>query len=402
MDSRLLAGFLTLAALTGCDDTDAGRAPTGDLANDELDAPEPTTQAVSNAQVRPVIFIPSGASISASERGVLDNAMGDVRSWYSQELGRVGRDIRWADDYIIVEGEHDAAHYLAPNRMGDAVVEVETAIGSSVWTSGHIEFILGVDFGGWAGGTGNGVGGYAVLGLDPLINPSTCAGEWWCNSTVWRGAAVHEIGHTFTLGHSEDPSIMGFHGDYDSRFFLETPMFPELSAAASMPYMREVEGRNWTWAECAQSTCTVSMGHATDAGSLVLGSVPQGTRMGVFVEDGDALVVSYPMADRDRQVQLVQRDEFRAVPGSHGSPPATDLRAASRFCAHATCNVYMKQNLADVGSQVLGQVACGTEMGVFVTSSDWAVVSYPMEDRARAVQVVPQHGGEWTINAPAC
>ena len=124
--------------------------------------------------------------------------------------------------------------------------------------------------------------------------------------------------------------------------------------------------------------------------------------MGVFVEDGDALVVSYPMADRDRQVQLVQRDEFRAVPGSHGSPPATDLRAASRFCAHATCNVYMKQNLADAGSQILGQVACGTEMGVFVTSSDWAVVSYPMEDRARAVQVVPQHGGEWTSDSPAC
>ncbi|MGH1347826.1 MAG: hypothetical protein ACRBN8_40100 [Nannocystales bacterium] len=374
----------------------------GELVDDELDAPEPTTEAIVNAQVRPVLFVPQGASISGAEQAVLDAAMNDVRGWYTRELGRAGRDIRWADDYIVVKGEHTAAYYLAPDKMGDAVVEVETAIGDTVWESGHIEFILGVDFGGWAGGSGNGVGGYALLGLDPLINPGACAGEWWCDTTIWRGAAVHELGHTFTLGHSADPSIMGFHGEYESRFFFETATFPELSTVASMPYVREVQGRNWTWAECTRDVCPISMGHSTDGAWSGLGTVPQGTRMGVFVEDGDALVVSYPMADRDRRVQLVNRDDFRAVVLPHGPPPVTDLRSASRFCAQDSCNVYVKQNLADVGEQILGQVPCGTEMGVFVTSADWAVVSYPMEDRARAVQVVPQQGGEWVDSAPAC
>lgn len=157
----------------------------------------------------------------------------------------------------------------------------------------------------------------------------------------------------------------------------------------------------WDWAECNQESCDVFMAHNTTGGRTFLASVPRNTRMGVFVEDGDTLVVSYPMDDRGRRVQMIDRSQWRRAFGSHGPPPSEDLRASNRYCAQSTCAVQYTRNL-DSDAEVLGTVECGTQMGVFVNAGSWAVVSYPMEDRGRAVQVVPRFTGEWSTSPPGC
>jgi hypothetical protein len=159
---------------------------------------------------------------------------------------------------------------------------------------------------------------------------------------------------------------------------------------------------DYTWATCAQSSCTVWMTHDVDGAWEALGTVPQGAKMGVFAQKGNALVVSYPMADRGGKVQVVAKNAFVPAFGVHGSPPTEDLAVSHRYCAAPACTVFAKRDLGDPDMTAIGTVPCGTKMGVFVRTSDLAVVSYPMDDRHRSVQVVPHSGGGWTSSPPGC
>lgn len=161
---------------------------------------------------------------------------------------------------------------------------------------------------------------------------------------------------------------------------------------------------DYSWTRCDRDSCPVYMSTEIDGAWLPLGEVPRNTRMGVFVQSGDAMVVSYPMDDRGRKVQLVSRTDGFVNDGfaDHGAPPTEDLRIEDRYCASGSCTVYSKRNLQDSDVTAVGAVSCGTRMGVFVKSQDWVVVSYPMNDRGRAVQVVPRGGSSWSTSAPAC
>ncbi len=161
---------------------------------------------------------------------------------------------------------------------------------------------------------------------------------------------------------------------------------------------------DWDWAVCDAAQCQVWMTSDLDGSWEVLSTVPRDTTMGVFVQYGDALVVSYPMLDRDRKVQVVNRSQWRNGGALiHGAPPTEDLRVEDRYCASPSCLVYAKRDLSDSDVTPIGEVPCGFQMGVFVKTADWAVVSYPMEDRVRAVQVVPSSGGGWSSSpTPSC
>lgn len=158
-----------------------------------------------------------------------------------------------------------------------------------------------------------------------------------------------------------------------------------------------------SWVTCDRDACPVYM--TSDLGVLLpLGSVPRDTTMGVFVQAGDTLVVSYAMEDRDRMVQVVLRSDGFVNGGlaQHGPPPTEDLRIEDRYCAAAQCRVYSSRNLAEPKVTIVGTVGCGTRMGVFVKTPQWAVVGYPMEDRSRAVQVVGRNDPNWSTTAPFC
>lgn len=163
-------------------------------------------------------------------------------------------------------------------------------------------------------------------------------------------------------------------------------------------------GGDYSWTRCDRDSCPVYMTTEIDGAWQPLGSVPRDTIMGVFVQSGDSMVVSYPMEDRDRRVQIVRRSDGFVNGGfaGHGPPPTADLRIEDRYCASPGCTVYSKRNLTDLDVTPVGTVGCGTRMGVFVKSAQWVVVSYPMDDRGRAVQVVPRGGSTWSTSAPAC
>ena len=161
---------------------------------------------------------------------------------------------------------------------------------------------------------------------------------------------------------------------------------------------------DYSWVSCDADECPVYMTKEIDGAWQPLGSVGRNTKMGVFVQSGYHMVVSFPMADRDRMVQVIDRGDGWRNGGlaDHGPEPEEDLRIESRYCAAATCIVYGARNLEDSDVTAVGAVGCGWEMGVFVKSQSWAVVSYPMNDRGRAVQVVPRASASWTTTPPAC
>lgn len=155
--------------------------------------------------------------------------------------------------------------------------------------------------------------------------------------------------------------------------------------------------RDWRGAFCDRPTCTIYAAASTDGPRTVLGQIPRDTRVGVFVEDHDTMVVSYPMADRNYQVQLADRSSFREDFSHHPLQfPQEDLRARSAFCVNKSgCDVVAKRNLRDPDVTPLGRVPCGHEMGVLTEGNGWAVVSYPMSDRGHSVQVASNTSGEW-------
>ena len=173
--------------------------------------------------------------------------------------------------------------------------------------------------------------------------------------------------------------------------------------AAEAARSHDTSDGDWEWARCQSDSCPVWMTSDLDGTWEFLDSVPRDTVMGVFVQQGDRLVVSYPMDDRDRKVQVITKDGwFWGGLQPHGPPPMDDLRIEDRYCNAPTCMVHAKRDLTDTDVTAIGQVNCGTRMGVFVKTSQWAVVSYPMEDRGRAVQVVPRSGGGWSSTPPTC
>ncbi len=160
---------------------------------------------------------------------------------------------------------------------------------------------------------------------------------------------------------------------------------------------------DWDWAICDRDQCPVWMTSNLDGSWEFLANVPRDTRMGVFVQNGDELVVSYPMEDRDRKVQVIDRSAWRYGGSTiHGAPPTEDLRVEDRYCQASTCLVYAKRDLSNSDVTPIGEVPCGFRMGVFVKTADWAVVSYPMDDRARAVQIVPNGSGWGSTPGPGC
>ena len=190
--------------------------------------------------ITPVLFIPSDEQVEEATIDALKVGLADLEDWYQRELGdrrlRVGA-------LAIVDGKHGSAHYLEDNRIwSEGPGELAEALGYSPWQEGHIVLLVGAGLMGWAGGSGNGSAGFAVLGLESLTGSERCAEHWWCTPTVWRGTAIHELGHALTLPHSEHPSIMSFHGDYLDKALIETEQWPEKSTVGALPFVEYLDG----------------------------------------------------------------------------------------------------------------------------------------------------------------
>ncbi|HKI00806.1 MAG TPA: hypothetical protein VKK31_02385 [Thermoanaerobaculia bacterium] len=215
------------------------------------------------SRVAPVLYMPAGATQYAGPEGeaLLDyhasgvsRGLANVARWYARELPN---DLALWDDLIVFRGNYTAAQCLAD--MGPCIGDTATSLGLDPWAPGNVRqklLIVGAGFLGWAGGTGNTAGqGYAVVGMESLMDTPKCAGNWWCTPEIWHGTVAHELGHTFSLPHSSDPnSIMNFHGDWINKHFTGSEPATVQSDPATEP-----KRTNWSYCEidfeCASLRC---------------------------------------------------------------------------------------------------------------------------------------------------
>jgi hypothetical protein len=205
------------------------------------------------SRVASVLYVPSnfthyngpqGEALLDYHASGVSRGLANVARWYARELPNDL--VRW-DDLIVFRGHYTDAQCLA--NMGDCIADTAVSLGLDPWAPGNVRqklLIIGAGFLGWAGGAGNTVGqGYAVLGMESLMDTPKCAGNWWCTPEIWHGTVAHELGHTFSLPHSSDPnSIMNFHGDWINKHFTGS----EPATVQSDP-ATETKRSNWSYCE---------------------------------------------------------------------------------------------------------------------------------------------------------
>jgi len=260
--SRTLLSFAVLAALAGS--AEAGAPDMSWCSN----PPPPALDAAASpgvitSRIAPVLYIPAGATQYDGPQGkaLLDyhasgvsRGLADVARWYARELP--SKLAIWSD-LVVFRGHYTAQQCL--NDMSPCIGDVSTSLGLDPWAPGNQRqklLIVGAGFLGWAGGTGNTSGqGYAVVGMESLMDTPKCASEWWCTPELWHGTVAHELGHTFSLPHSADPnSIMYFHGDWTHKHFTGA----EPGTVQSDP-ATEAKRAGWSYCEidfeCASLRC---------------------------------------------------------------------------------------------------------------------------------------------------
>jgi hypothetical protein len=283
-----VAASLFAAAVAGCTGEQvASVEPASDqpsLAFEQTDLPVPVEARVApaaqgaegalavNVVITPVIFVPRDqATPTPAQQASIAGALGDLQVWYRTRLGNGRLNI---EGTRIVGGALTAAQYLTNNTIwSNGPAELQAALGFSPWTSGHIVLLMGVGLQGWAGGSGGGTSGFAVVGLESLINTPACAGNWWCTPTFWRGTAIHELGHALTLPHSAFPSIMDFHGDYQIKTLLNTGAWPEQNMIRTWGFFIRTLGAgqaNWTSCTSDEQCLTMRCGSNGAAPSVCL------------------------------------------------------------------------------------------------------------------------------------
>lgn len=256
---------ITIAAALacGCDPSEGESRPDGDLLLPPDDAPESREGPVAGV-ITPVLLVPNDRAVDQSRIDAVNGGLDDLRSWYQTQLGTHRLEMGGLQ---VIAGDRSAAEYREDNGIWNVGPdELRGKLGYSPWDEGHVVLVIGAGLRGWAGGGANdgGTAGFAAIGLESLTDPADCEPgadpPWWCNPTVWRGSAIHELGHALTLPHSEAPSIMLDHTDYTNRTLLDS----EKQKLRDGNFTRALDGggdepppSNNDWSACgSDSDCT--------------------------------------------------------------------------------------------------------------------------------------------------
>jgi predicted small metal-binding protein len=207
------------------------------LLDDHLDARPstlPPRVVVVPGYITPVIFIPSDRTVPESEQQQIADALVEIERWYDEQLGDMH--LRFGPTRIV-HGEQTADWYLKDDKIwAHGPDELRRSLGYSPWDDGHIVLLMGRGLVGWAGGAGNSNAGFAVVGLEPLVDPANCDPPFSCADDIFHGTAIHELGHALTLPHSAPPSVMDWHHDYRTKVLLDDDEWPEYETVRSLRF----------------------------------------------------------------------------------------------------------------------------------------------------------------------
>ncbi|MCA9661348.1 MAG: hypothetical protein KC486_23615 [Myxococcales bacterium] len=208
-----------------------------------------TNGAITEATLTPVIFIPSDQELSDEDAEAIADTLSSVGGWYSRELE--GWELRMAPP-VLVDGDAPLADYVDNGEAWDVLPdELSKALGFGPWSPGHGVLVLGVGFGKYSCGDGNGEAGMAIVGVEALINTDSCAGAYWCSKQFWVGDAIRDVGYLLTLEESNGDSIMApwSVGDYIARILK--PAEQEAALAQPFTFDPEADVGKADWEPCA-------------------------------------------------------------------------------------------------------------------------------------------------------
>jgi hypothetical protein len=239
---------IAIAALfaCACDPVEDGHRPLDDILPVPDDVPDPLG-APTPGVITPVLLVPTDRAVDQRHVDAVNAGLADLRAWYERETGSHRLEM---EGLRVVYGSRDAAGYRENDGIwNDGPNELRGLLGFSPWDEGHMVLLIGAGLRGWAGGNTNATAsaGFAVLGLESLTDQSDCEPgaqqqPGWCTPEVWRGTAIHELGHALSLPHSEAPSIMHDHYAYLDRHLLETNDFPERNTIRTHLFARPLDG----------------------------------------------------------------------------------------------------------------------------------------------------------------
>jgi Putative peptidase family len=243
----------------------------GTLAGVALIVLSGTAFAAITSRIVPIFYIPAasaqyngtaGNALLQSHRNGIVAGLSKVADWYSRELPN--KNLK-AIGLITYRGKYTAAQCSA-NMDLCVYNDVATTLNLDPWSPLNNRqklLIIGAGFMGWAGGVGNIQGqGYAVVGMESLMDLPKCAGNWWCTPDYWYGTVAHELGHAYSLPHSTDlNSIMNFHGDWINKHFTGAePALVESDPAT--------QAKNVNWTSCSIDFACASKWCGTNGGTL--------------------------------------------------------------------------------------------------------------------------------------
>lgn len=213
---------------------------------------EKTAVAQSAYRVRPIYLYPSDFPFKQQNLDALKEGMAQIKAWYFKATGGYSFDYY---EPIALKASQPLSWFKCVDQSGCTFTEsvdwgrIQVELNNRGYPvcGSTINFIVmdgggGFAGGGWCGSKNS--GGLAVVGtwtFQAHYGDYKCKDYYECNTGAAWGAAAHEIGHVFGMGHTDDfapgcASVMQQHWDFPKVNLCTSTSYNEVDFLKSLNY----------------------------------------------------------------------------------------------------------------------------------------------------------------------